>query len=65
MKRLDLRTKIGIFFWTPAAVCFGMSLYGFAVGRGDLALAGFVGGAWFTLLASMPREMFIKVSRDD
>lgn len=56
---MTLSRKIGIFFWSLAVICYSLTAYGFLAHRGDFQSAGLAGGAWFTLCACLPRELFI------
>lgn len=52
--------RVGIWFWSMAGLCFGMALLGLVIGDARFTSSGIAGGGWFTLLASLPRQWFVK-----
>jgi len=57
--------RLGIIFWAMATGCAAMSLYGFVVDDMRYVLSGFTGMGWFTMVACMPREWFLRKVEQD
>lgn len=55
------RKRVGVFFWTLTGLCLCMIPYGLLTDDPGFVLSGFTGGAWFTMMACMPRDWFLRI----
>ena len=60
----DPRRIVGIIFWSLAGICFALIPLGIFLRDTVFIPGGMVGAGYFTMLACMPREWFLKEVHD-